>query len=258
MMNEKQMPVLFVGHGSPMNAIEENEFSQTWKTIGKTLPRPKAILCISAHWETPSTQVTGMAAPRTIHDFYGFPRELNEMRYPAAGSPELAERVIQLLGPEQVTVDQRWGLDHGTWSVLARMYPQADIPVVQLSLAQSRDGQFHYDLAKKLLALRDEGVLILGSGNVVHNLGLVNPDLEAYPWAAEFDRLVKTSIENGDHQPLIQFQQQGRSALLATNSAEHYLPLLYILALKQPGEKITFYCEKLFWGSLSMRCVQFG
>jgi 4,5-DOPA dioxygenase extradiol len=257
-MSEKRMPVLFIGHGSPMNAIEENEFSQTWQTLGEALPYPKAILSISAHWETPSTQVTGMAAPKTIHDFYGFPRELNEMQYPAPGSPELAKRVIQLLGSERVSTDQRWGLDHGTWSVLARMYPQADIPVVQLSLGQTREGQFHYDLGKELLSLRDEGVLILGSGNVVHNLGMADPGGEAFPWAIEFDQQVKECIEKKDHHPLIHFQQMGRSALLSINSAEHYLPLLYILALQQPDEEVTFYCEKIFWGSLSMRCVQFG
>jgi 4,5-DOPA dioxygenase extradiol len=257
-MSEKRMPVLFVGHGSPMNAIEENEFSQTWQTLGKTLPHPKAILCISAHWETTTPQLTGMDHPKTIHDFYGFPRELNETQYPAAGSPELAERVIQLLGSDRVSIDQRWGLDHGTWSVLSRMYPLADIPVVQLSLAQTREGQFHYDLGKALLALRDEGILILGSGNVVHNLGMATPGGDAYPWAIEFDQQVKECIEKKDHNPLIHFQQQGRSALLSINSAEHYLPLLYILALQQPDEETTFYCEKIFWGSLSMRCVQFG
>jgi 4,5-DOPA dioxygenase extradiol len=257
-MGEKRMPVLFMGHGSPMNAIEDNEFSQAWESIGKAISHPKAILCISAHWETPTTQVTGMTQPKTIHDFYGFPRELNEMQYPAAGSPELAVRVIQLLGAQNVTVDERWGLDHGTWSVLARMYPQADVPVVQLSLAQTRDGQFHYDLARQLAPLRDEGILILGSGNVVHNLRLISFESEPYPWAIEFDRQAKECIERDDHEPLIHFQEQAKLAALAINSGEHYLPLLYVLALQQPGEKATFYCEQMSLGSLSMRCVQFG
>jgi 4,5-DOPA dioxygenase extradiol len=257
-MNEKRMPVLFVGHGSPMNAIEENEYSHTWSEIGKKLPRPQAILCISAHWETPTTQLTGMPHPKTIHDFYGFPRELNEMQYPAPGSTELATRVSELLGSDRVSLDQRWGLDHGTWSVLARMYPQADVPVVQLSLAHTRDGQFHYDLGKLLTPLRDEGILILGSGNAVHNLGQISFDGAPYPWAVEFDQKVKTFIENNDHTPLIHFQEQGRVAALAINSGEHYLPLLYILGLQQPGEQATFYCESVSLGSLSMRCVQFG
>jgi 4,5-DOPA dioxygenase extradiol len=256
-MSDKRMPVLFVGHGTPMNAIEDNEYSRTWASIGKNLPRPKAILCISAHWETPATQVTGMKQPKTIHDFYGFPRELSEMQYPAAGSPELARHVGELLGEDKVTLDERWGLDHGTWSVLARMYPKADVPVVQLSLAHTRDGQFHYDLAKKLSSLREEGILILGSGNVVHNLGMISFD-KAYPWAVEFDRVVKDAIEKRDHEPLIHFQKLGQAASLSINTGEHYLPLLYILALQQVDETAVFYCESVAMGSLSMRCVQFG
>jgi 4,5-DOPA dioxygenase extradiol len=257
-MSDKRMPVLFVGHGSPMNAIEDNEYSQTWQSIGKTLPRPQAILCISAHWETPATQLTGMAHPKTIHDFYGFPRELNEMQYPAPGSAQLVARVSEILGADRVGLDQRWGLDHGTWSVLARMYPAADIPVVQLSLAQTRDGQFHYDLGKQLAPLRDEGILILGSGNAVHNLGMISFDDKPYPWAVEFDQKVKTCLEKNDHEPLIHFQDQGRAAALAINSGEHYLPLLYIMALQRPEEQAVFYCESVSMGSLSMRCVQFG
>jgi 4,5-DOPA dioxygenase extradiol len=252
------MPILFAGHGSPMNAIEDNEYGKTWNSLGKAFPRPKAILCISAHWETTTTQVTGIAQPKTIHDFYGFPRELNELQYPAAGSPQLAQQVCQLLGLDQDKIDQRWGLDHGTWSVLVHMYPQADVPVVQLSLAQTRDGQSHYNIAKGLAPLRDEGILIMGSGNVVHNLGMLSMSGEIFPWAAEFDQKVKECIEKNDHTPLIHFQEQGRAALLATNSAEHFLPLLYILALQQPGEKAKFYCERMDLGSLSMRCVQFG
>jgi 4,5-DOPA dioxygenase extradiol len=258
-MTDNLFPVLFVGHGSPMNAIEENEYSQTWARIGQQLPRPKAILCISAHWETPEPQTTHMDHPKTIHDFYGFPRELNEKQYPAPGSPVLAERIAQLAGSSAVALDnERWGLDHGTWSVLCRMVPQADIPVVQLSLARTRDGQFHYDLAKRLAPLREEGVLILGSGNVVHNLGMISMEEKAYPWAEEFDALVKNDIESGDHDRLIHFQKLGRAAALSINSAEHYLPLLYVLALQRPEDRLQFFCESLMMGSLSMRCVQFG
>ena len=257
-MSELKMPVLFIGHGSPMNAIEENEFSQSWEAISQTMPQPKAILCISAHWETASTQVTAMAHPKTIHDFYGFPRELNEMQYPAPGSPELAEKVCQLLAAEHVTADQSWGLDHGAWSVLARMYPQAEVPVVQLSLAQTRDGQLHYELGKKLAPLREEGVLILGSGNIVHNLRLMSFEGEPYLWAVEFDQQAKAWIESKNHSRLIHFQELGRSAALAINSAEHFLPLMYILALQQIGEEAAFYCEAMSLGSFSMRCVRFG
>jgi 4,5-DOPA dioxygenase extradiol len=198
-----------------------------------------------------------MKQPKTIHDFYGFPRELNEMQYPAAGSLELAERVRQLSSEDQVSVDERWGLDHGTWSVLARMFPKADVPVVQLSLAHTRDGQFHYDLAGKLAPLRDEGILILGSGNIVHNLGMMSYD-EAHPWAVEFDQRVKKAVEEKDHASLIHFQRLGEAAALSINSAEHYLPFLYILALQQANEAVNFYCESIALGSISMRCVQFG
>jgi 4,5-DOPA dioxygenase extradiol len=257
-MTENKFPILFIGHGSPMNAIEENEYCQTWAQIGGQLPRPKAILCISAHWETPTPQVTAMDHPKTIHDFYGFPRELNEKQYPAPGSPTLAQRIIDLAGNASVSLEERWGLDHGTWSVLCRMYPQADIPVVQLSLARTRDGQFHYDLARQLAPLREEGVLILGSGNIVHNLGMISMEEDAFPWAEEFDTQVKKAIEAGDHQSLIHFQGLGKAAALSINSAEHYLPLLYTLALQEPADRLQFFCESVMMGSISMRCVQFG
>jgi len=257
-MSDQRMPVIFVGHGSPMNAVEDNEYSRTWIEIGKTLPRPKAILSISAHWETTSPQVTALQQPKTIHDFYGFPRELNEMTYPAEGSPALAERIMKLLKDKNCQADQKWGLDHGTWSVLARFYPLADVPVVQLSLAHTRDGQYHYDLGRQLLSLRDEGILILGSGNIVHNLRMIQFDGQPYDWAVDFDRRVKGWIDSGRHDPLIHFQEQGQAATLATNSAEHYLPLLYILALQTPQDDLRYYCEKVEYGSISMRCVQFG
>jgi 4,5-DOPA dioxygenase extradiol len=257
-MDTNRMPVIFVGHGSPMNAIEENEFSQAWAKIGQELPHPKAILCVSAHWETPEPQVTAMEKPRTIHDFYGFPQELNDMQYPAPGSPQLAERVLDLLADHSVKPDQSWGLDHGTWSVLARMFPAADIPVVQLSLAHTRDGQFHFDLGAQLMPLREEGILVMGSGNVVHNLGRIQWSGGAYDWADEFDKQVKDCIDINDPTPLIKFQDQGKAVMLSINSAEHYLPLLYILGLRQPEDPIRYYCDKVVYGSLSMRCVRFG
>lgn len=257
-MNTSRMPVIFIGHGSPMNAIEENEYSQTWSEIGKQLPRPKGILSISAHWETQTPQVTAMKQPETIHDFYGFPQELEEMIYPAPGSPDLAEKVVHLLHEKNVAPSLDWGLDHGTWSVLARLYPQADIPVVQLSLARTRDGQFHYDLGRQLLSLRDEGILILGSGNIVHNLRMMRFDNAPYDWTVEFDSQVKKWIDAGEHDPMIHFQEQGKAAAYAINSGEHYLPLLYVLSLQTKEDDLRYYCESTSYGSLSMRCVQFG
>jgi len=252
------MPVLFVGHGSPMNAIEDNEFSSAWKQASREIPTPKAILCVSAHWETLGPQVTAMEKPRTIHDFYGFPRQLSELQYPAPGSPELARRVMGLVKAGTVSEDQSWGLDHGTWSVLRRMYPGADIPVVQLSLDRSQQAPYHYRLGKELRALRDEGVLILGSGNIVHNLRLMVWQDTAFDWAQEYDAQVKQWILAGEHEPIIHYEQHGRPAMLAVNSAEHYLPLLYVLGLQDEGETVGFFAEKLWGGSLSMRCVRIG
>ena len=257
-MKTERMPVIFIGHGSPMNAIEDNEFSRTWVEIRKALPRPKAILSISAHWETLKPQVTAMQTPKTIHDFYGFPDELNEMQYPAPGSPELAARVMGLLADDEITPDQAWGLDHGTWSVLARMFPDASVPVVQLSLPRTREGRIHFDLGSKLLPLRDEGVLILGSGNVVHNLARIRWEGEPFDWAIEFDRKVKEAIEADEPERLIRFQEQGAAAAISINSAEHYLPLLYVLGARQRDDTCTFYCESVAYGSLSMRCIRFG
>ncbi len=257
-METNRMPVLFIGHGSPMNAIEENEFSQAWKAAGQELPRPKAILCVSAHWETRTPQVTAMSKPRTIHDFGGFPAELFAMQYPAPGSPELARRVIDMAPQASIRLDQGWGLDHGTWSVLCRMFPEADIPVVQLSLDRSQDATFHYGLGQALRGLSDEGVLILGSGNVVHNLQMMVWEDKAFDWAKSFDDQVKQWILDGDHDTLIHYEKQGKAAALAINSAEHYLPLLYILGAMQPGEPIKFFNEKVWGGSLSMRCLQVG
>jgi 4,5-DOPA dioxygenase extradiol len=257
-MNNTQMPVLFLGHGSPMNAIEDNEFSLAWQEAAKQISEPKAILCISAHWETQGTQVTAMEAPRTIHDFYGFPRLLFEKQYPASGSPELAARIIELAGKSRVIPDHSWGLDHGTWSVLCRMYPQADVPVVQLSIDRSHENTYHYQLGQALQSLRQEGVLIVGSGNIVHNLRLMVWEDTAFDWAVEYDGKVKQWILEGDHELIIHYEKYGKAALLAVNSAEHYLPLLYILGLKEKDEPISFFAEKTWGGSLSMRCVRFG
>ncbi len=253
-----RMPVLFVGHGSPMNAIEDNEFSRAWTVAGKALPAPKAILCVSAHWETQGTQVTAMEKPRTIYDFYGFPPELYALTYSAPGSPELAQRVIDLVGADRIAPDLTWGLDHGAWSVLSRLFPKADVPVVQLSLDVGKNAQAHYDLGRQLQPLRDEGVLIVGSGNIVHNLRMVVFEDTAYDWAVSFDAKVKQWILDDNPEPIINYDRQGREAALAINSAEHYKPLLYTLGARDPGEPVHFFAEKVWGGSLSMRSVRIG
>lgn len=254
----EKMPVLFIGHGNPMNAIEENEFSLAWEQAGKALPPPKAVLCISAHWETDGPQVTAMPRPRMIYDFYGFPPELNAVTYPAPGSPDLAERVRRAVRSIEVLPDLTWGLDHGTWSVLKHLFPAADIPVVQFSLDTVKDMQHHYDLGKQLRELREEGILIVGSGNIVHNLRRIDWGGPAYDWALEYDASVRQWILDDDHQPIIEYQKQGPSALLSVNSAEHYEPLLYVLAVKEAGEPVSFFTEKVFYGSLSMRSIRIG
>ncbi len=250
-----KMPALFVGHGSPMNAIEDNEFSRAWAEVGQALPRPEAILCVSAHWETAGTLVTGMERPKTIHDFGGFPRELYAMQYPAPGSPELARLTQATVRKTQVHLDQTWGLDHGTWSVLCRMFPAADIPVIQLSLDQTQTPEFHYTLGKELRALRNKGVLIVGSGNIVHNLRIVTFQDKAYDWAIEFDEILKKLIESGDHDSLVNYQSLGQAARLAIPTNEHYLPLLYILALQDRPEQIRFFADRVTLGSISMRSL---
>lgn len=258
--NPVRMPVLFVGHGSPMNAIEDNEFSRGWAEAAAKLPRPEMILCVSAHWETWGTLVTAMEKPRTIHDFGGFPQELYEVQYPAAGSKQLAEEVRSMVKGVPVNLDGDWGLDHGAWSVLRQMYPKADIPVVQLSLDYTKPPQAHYDLGKELASLREQGVLILGSGNIVHNLGrVVLPggwgDFNqpyALDWAVEASEILKKLIETDNHAALINYKKLGEAVQLAIPTPEHYLPLLYILALKQDGEKITLFNDQYLAGSLTM------
>ena len=253
-----RLPALFVGHGSPTNAIEDNEFSRSWAEAGSALPRPQAILCVSAHWETQGTYVTAMRKPKTIHDFYGFPQALFEMQYPAPGSQELARLAYASIHETEVRLDQEWGLDHGAWSVLSRMFPAADIPVVQLSLDRGREPEAHYELARDLRALRKRGVLILGSGNIVHNLGRLVWQDTAYDWAVEFDERVKRLIASGDHDGIIQYQRLGQAARLAVPTNEHFLPLLYILALQERNEAIRFFTEKVTLGTISMRSVRIG
>ena len=251
------MPVLFVGHGSPMYAIENNEFSQSWRNLGETLPVPKAIICISAHWETRGTQITAMQQPPTIHDFGGFPRELYEVQYPAPGSPELASEIIESIADAHIHPDQKWGLDHGAWSVIRRMYPQANIPVIQLSLDYRKSPKEHYELARELTSLRDKGVLIIGSGNIVHNLRLVawdKTDDEEYghDWAVEANDKIKRLIMDNGHKELIDYNLLGKDVQLAIPTPEHFLPLLYALAIKRESDDLSFFNDKTVMGSLSM------
>jgi 4,5-DOPA dioxygenase extradiol len=258
-----QMPVLFVGHGSPMNAIEENEFVYGWREAAKSLPKPKAILCVSAHWETRGTYVTEMEKPLTIHDFGGFPQKLFEVQYPVSGSPELAKEVKSIITKAEAGLDDKWGLDHGCWSILRQMYPAADIPVVQLSLDYSKPAQYHFDLAEELLSLRKKGILIIGSGNIVHNLRLVdwsNLDTPGvgYDWATEANEKMKKLILSNDFNALINYRSQGKAFELAIPTPEHFLPLLYTLALKQESDKVTFFNDKAVGGSLSMTSVWIG
>lgn len=257
----EKMPVLFLGHGSPMNAIEENEFVTGFRNIGKDIPKPKAILVISAHWETKGTFVTAMDKPRTIHDFGGFPKALFDVEYPAPGSPELANETKSIIKKTQVGLDEKWGLDHGAWSVVKHLYPKADVPVIQMSIDYTQGAQYHYDLAKELAALRKKGVLIVGSGNMVHNLGMVawdklNTDAYGYDWAIEANEKLKKYILTDDHQPLINFKSQGKAFDLAIPSPEHYLPLIYSLALKEKNEKITIFNDKPVAGSLTMTSLK--
>ena len=255
-----KMPVLFVGHGSPMNAIEENEFSAGWRKAGETLPKPSLILCVSAHWETNGTQVTAVPKPRTIHDFYGFPRELYNVEYPAPGSPEMAEEIKNGVKKTEVALDERWGLDHGAWSVIKHMYPKADVPVLQLSLDRTKDPLYHLELAKELAFLRERGVLIVGSGNMVHNLRLVAWDkisepVYGYDWAWEADRKLHNLINSGDFKSLANYASLGDDMRLSVPTPEHFLPLLYILGLKEEKENISWFNDKLIMGSLSMGSI---
>ena len=257
------MPVLFVGHGSPMNAIEENEFVDNWRSLGETLPQPKSIICISAHWETRGTQVTAMQNPQTIHDFGGFPCALYEVEYPAPGNPQLAKEAIESVKDYQILRDEKWGLDHGTWSILRRMYPKANIPTIQISLDYNKSPREHYEFAKELADFRKKGVLILGSGNIVHNLRQVvwdkiNESEFGFDWAMEANSIIKNLILNGDYKALIDYKLLGREVQMAIPTPDHYLPLLYALALKNEYEEISFFNDKAVMGSLTMTSVKIG
>ncbi len=263
-MNEKRdtstlMPLLFVGHGNPMNAIQDNDITHGWQKVASTFPKPKSILCISAHWETNGTYVTAVKNPKTIHDFYGFPKELFEVEYPAPGNPKLAEETISMLQPNKTESDTKWGLDHGCWSVLKHFYPLADVPIVQLSLDYRKSPEIHYEIARKLRPLREKGVLIIGSGNIVHNLGLINwHNDQTYDWAVEANEKIKKKISEGSHKELISYKDLGNEMRLAIPTPEHFLPLLYILGLKNEKEEITFFNEKIELGSISMTSVRIG
>ena len=257
----KPMPVVFFGHGNPMNALAHNAWTEGWASIGARMPQPKAILSISAHWYLPSTQVTAMPAPRTIYDFAGFPPSLRAIKYPAPGEPKLASHIQTLLAPLSVTLDKRWGLDHGSWSVLCHVFPEANIPVLQLSIDETQPAAFHYELGKRLAPLRDEGVLVMGSGNLVHNLHAYawgRRQIKPFDWAARFEERARDLILAGDHEPLVNYETLGREARLSIPTPEHYLPLLYVLALQRENEKVSFPVEGFDGGSVSMLSVKLG
>jgi 4,5-DOPA dioxygenase extradiol len=257
----ERMPVLFLGHGSPMYAIQENEFVDGFRKIGKILPRPRAILCISAHWFTEGTKVTAMEMPKTIHDFGGFPKALYEVQYPAKGSPALAASTKEILEPTAVKLDQNWGLDHGAWSVIIHLYPNANVPVIQMSIDYTQPATYHYELAKKLNSLRDKGILIIGSGNIIHNLRLadfphINKDNYGYEWAIEAREKINSYLTDGNYQPLLDYEKQSKAFQLAIPTPDHYLPLIYTLGLQQKGETLSLFNDKLVAGSLSMTSVK--
>lgn len=260
-VQEELMPVLFIGHGSPMNGIEDNEFSDKWAVMGRTMPVPKAVLVVSAHWFTRGTAVTAMDFPSTIHDFGGFPQALFDVEYPAPGSPELALETSKLISSTDVVLDHDWGLDHGAWTILRHMFPAANIPVLQLSIDYTKDPKAHYELARELYQLRKKRVLIMGSGNMVHNLRMVSWDMMdggGYDWALEINDQFKQLIMNNDHKPLMNYQSLGKAAMLAIPTPEHYLPLLYTLGLKNDKEQVSLFNDKAIGGSLTMTSVRIG
>src|SRR6476659_7341616 len=257
----RPLPAIFFGHGNPLNALLENDYTRRWAALGASLPQPKAILCVSAHWYLPKTAVTAMLKPRTIHDFGGFPKELYQVQYPASGSRELAMRVRDLLAPIPVELDQSWGLDHGTWSVLCHVFPKADVPVVQLSIDETREPEFHYEVGKLLAPLRDEGVLIIGSGNIVHNLHTYawgKHEVEPFDWAVRFETTARELLLKGEDGPLVKYETLGRDALLSAPTPEHYLPLLYVMALRRAGEAVSVPVDGFDGGSISMLTIQLG
>lgn len=259
----ERMPALFIGHGSPMNALEDNRFVQGFRSVAKTIPKPEAILCISAHWYTRGTMVTAMSQPKTIHDFGGFPQALHEFQYPAPGSPELAKATASLVPKTPVALDQSWGLDHGAWTVLTHLYPNADIPVVQMSLDRTQTPEFHFELGRQLDALRQRGILIVGSGNIVHNLRLVDfQNMErpnhGFDWAVEAQNFVNQQLADGDYERLIDYSKQGRAISLAVPTPDHYLPLLYVLGLQHKPDQLQLFNNELVAGSISMTSVRLG
>jgi 4,5-DOPA dioxygenase extradiol len=259
--NTEKMPVLFLGHGSPMNAIEENEFVTGFRNIGKNLPKPSAVLCISAHWETHGTKVTAMEHPKTIHDFGGFPRALFEVQYPAPGSPELAREIKTKVRKTNIETDETWGLDHGAWSVIKHLFPAADVPVIQLSLDRTKPAKYHFELARELAWLRNKGVLIIGSGNMIHNLGMVawnkmNVDNFAYEWTTEASTKMKAFIDKREYEKLVNYSSQGIAFEKAIPTPEHFLPLLYVLALQEENENTHIFNDKAVAGSLTMTSVK--
>jgi 4,5-DOPA dioxygenase extradiol len=260
---ETKLPVLFIGHGSPMNGIEDNEFSQTWAKLGQEIPKPKAVLVISAHWLTGGTHITAMENPKTIHDFGGFPQELFDVQYPAKGNPVLAQQTANLITTTNVGLDHDWGLDHGTWTVVRHMYPNVEIPVLQLSIDYNKPAQYHFDLAKQLVSLRKKGVLIIGSGNMVHNLRMItwdklNEPEFGYDWAIEMNTIFKEKISDGDFNALIHFEKLNTASKLAIPTPDHYFPLLYSIALQEKNDEIQFFNDKAVGGSLTMTSVKFG
>lgn len=255
------MPAIFLGHGNPMNALARNAYTEAWAAIGASVPRPTAVLAISAHWYIPATSVTDGLRPRTLHDFGGFPAELSRFQYPAPGSPELARQVRELLAPLDVDLDGRWGLDHGTWSVLCHVFPKADIPVVQLSMDETKPPQFHYDLGRRLAPLREKGVLIVGSGNIVHNLHTYawgRQAVEPFDWAVRFEKRARELLAAGDDASLIAYDKMGRDAMLSVPTPDHYLPLLYVLGARDKSEPARFPVEGFDGGSISMLAIRFG
>jgi 4,5-DOPA dioxygenase extradiol len=256
------MPVLFIGHGSPMNGIEDNEFSNQWKKLGKEIPTPKAVLVVSAHWLSKGTRITAMEFPKTIHDFGGFPPALFAVRYPAPGDPALAKTTAALFH-SQIELDHDWGLDHGTWTVVRHMYPDANIPVLQLSIDYSKPLQYHYDLSRELMSLRKKGVLVIGSGNMVHNLRMIAWDKLSEPsygfdWAIEANEQFKQMITDGNHKALIGYETLGKEFRYAIPTPEHYIPLLYTLGLQTSRDSLSFFNDKAVGGSLTMTSVMFG
>jgi len=257
----ESMPAIFFGHGNPMNAVSRNEYTEGWASVGREIPRPAAVLCVSAHWYLPATLVTAQIAPRTIHDFGGFPRELYEVQYPAPGDPQLAARVRDLLAPTPVGLEESWGLDHGAWSVLCHVFPDADVPVIQLAIDETQPASFHYELGRRLAPLRDEGVLVMGSGNLVHNLhayGWGRHNVEPFDWAVRFEELARASLLAGDHAPLVAYESLGRDAMLSAPTPDHYLPLLYVIATQREGDEISFPVEGFDGGSISMLTIKVG